>query len=133
MATLVEDDQKAPFFHSYKTEVYERALLLFLDCYNLPLIRTLYCWVLSKRYQVPFLKFLVWRDLGLNPGLKDHWRTLYPQDQWERIITLNFTKSETRSFIFDSDHLTACNGLSHLSIGQEISRLFFNIETFDIK
>ena len=31
-----------------------------------------------RRYQVPFLKSLVWRDLALNPGLPDHWRTLYP-------------------------------------------------------
>ena len=45
-----------------------------------PQIRTLYCWVL--RYQVPFLKPLVWRSLGLNPGLLDHWRTLNPLGQW---------------------------------------------------
>ena len=32
----------------------------------------------AKKYQVPFLKSLVWPDLGLNPGLLDHWRTLYP-------------------------------------------------------
>ena len=31
----------------------------------------------ARRYQVPFLKSLVWLDLGLNPGLLDHWRTLY--------------------------------------------------------
>ena len=37
----------------------------FLDCSTLPLIRTLYCWVL-RRYQVPCLKSLVWRDLGSN-------------------------------------------------------------------
>ena len=24
---------------------------------------------------------MVWRDLGLNPGLQGHWRTLYPLDQ----------------------------------------------------
>ena len=29
------------------------------------------------RYQVPFLKSLVWRDLELNPGLPDHWQTLW--------------------------------------------------------
>ena len=29
-----------------------------------------------------FLKSLVWLDLGLNPGLPDHWRTLYPLGQW---------------------------------------------------
>ena len=31
---------------------------------------------------MPFLKSLVWLDLGLNPGLPDHWRTLYPLGQW---------------------------------------------------
>ena len=25
---------------------------------------------------------MVWRDLGLNPGLPDNWRTLYPLGQW---------------------------------------------------
>ena len=35
----------------------------------------------DKYYQVPFLKFLVWRDLGLNPGLLDYWRTLYSLGQ----------------------------------------------------
>ena len=31
-------------------------------------------------YQVSstILKSLVWREQGLNPGLLDHWRTLYP-------------------------------------------------------
>ena len=31
---------------------------------------------------MPFLKSLVRHDLGLNPGLPDHWRTLYPLGQW---------------------------------------------------
>ena len=67
-------------FNSYNTE--GRALLLSLDCSTLPSIRTLYCWVWTRRYQVPFWKSLVWRDLGLNPGLPDHWRTLFPLSQW---------------------------------------------------
>ena len=29
-----------------------------------------------------FFKSLVWLDLGLNTGRPDHWRTLYPLDQW---------------------------------------------------
>ena len=46
------------------------------------------------RYLVPFLKPLVWRDLGLNPGLPGHWWTLYPLIQWAGtncliIITIN--------------------------------------------
>ena len=35
-------------FYSYYTEVYGRALLLSLDCSTLFLIRTIYCWLLSK-------------------------------------------------------------------------------------
>ena len=31
---------------------------------------------------MPFLKSLVWHDLGLNPGLPNHWQTLYPLGQW---------------------------------------------------
>ena len=31
-------------------------------------------------------KSLVWLDLGLNPGLLDHWRTLYPLVLWILII-----------------------------------------------
>ena len=53
--------------------------------YTFPWIVPLYPWYIpyiadcyARRYQVPFLKSLVWRDLGLNPVLPDHWRTLYP-------------------------------------------------------
>ena len=35
-------------FNSYYTEVKERVLLLTLDCFALPLVHTLQCWVLSK-------------------------------------------------------------------------------------
>ena len=63
--TRVEGDQKAPFSIATTPRCRGRALLLSLDCSILPLIRTLYCWVI-RWYQVPFLKFLVWRDLELN-------------------------------------------------------------------
>ena len=36
--------------------------------------------------QVPLLKSLVWRDLGLNSGLPDHWQTLYPLEKWAGYI-----------------------------------------------
>ena len=48
MATVVEGDQKTPIFNSYYTEVSGIALLISLVCPTLPLIHTLYCWVLSK-------------------------------------------------------------------------------------
>ena len=39
------------------------------------------------RYQVPFLKSLVWHNLGLNPGLPDHWQTLLPLGKWAVLIS----------------------------------------------
>ena len=81
-ATVVEGDRKAPF-----------SIATTLRCRegrdSFPRIAPLYPWYVpyiaecwARRYQVPFLKSLVWRDLGLNPGLPDHWRTLYPLGQW---------------------------------------------------
>ena len=43
-------------FNSYYTEVYGRALLPSLDCSILPLIRTLYCWVLSMEVSSTIFK-----------------------------------------------------------------------------
>ena len=43
-------------FNSYHTAVLGRALLLSLDCSTLPLIRTLYCWELSKEVSSTILK-----------------------------------------------------------------------------
>ena len=48
LATIVEGNQKAPFSIAITQKVKGRALLLSLDCSTLPLICTLYCWVLSK-------------------------------------------------------------------------------------
>ena len=90
MTTEVEGDQKGPFLIT-TTPRCRGALLLSLDCSTLPLIRTLYCWVLSKEVSSTILKSLVWCDLGLNPGLPDRWRTLYQLDQWDgyTILPLN--------------------------------------------
>ena len=41
LATIVKGNLKAPFFDSYYNEVYERVLLLSLDCSTLPLIHSL--------------------------------------------------------------------------------------------
>ena len=47
--------------------------------------------------QVPFLKSSVWCDLGLNPGLPDHWRTLYPH---EPVCVCKDTEKERSSYLF---------------------------------
>ena len=52
-------------------------------CYSFPWVAPLYRWSLpynaecfSRRHKVPFFESLVWLDLGLNPRLPGHWRTL---------------------------------------------------------
>ena len=82
LVTVVESDQKAPF--SIATTPRCRG-----GRYSFSWIAPLYIWYipniaecLARRYQVPFLKSLVLRNLGLNPDLLDHWWTLYPLGQW---------------------------------------------------
>ena len=81
LATVVEGDQKAPFSIATTPRCSRRR-------YSFPWIAPLkplyvhYGWVLSKKVSSTIFKSLVWRDLGLNTGLPDHWRTLYPLDQW---------------------------------------------------
>ena len=67
-------------FNSYYTVVKGRALLLSLDCSTLPLILTLLCWELDIEASTTIFK--VWRNLGLNPCLPDHWQTLHQLGQW---------------------------------------------------
>ena len=88
LATVVEGDRNALF--SIATTPRCRG-----GRYSYPWIAPLYPWYLSynaeceaRRYQVPFLKSLVWPDLWLNPGLLDQWRTLYPLSQWTGIFSL---------------------------------------------
>ena len=75
LATIVEGDLKAPF--SIATTCRSRG-----GRYSFPWIAPLYPWslpynaeCLARRHQVPFFESLVWLDLGLNPGLSDHWWT----------------------------------------------------------
>ena len=65
MANVVEGDPKAPF--SIATTPRCRALLLSQDCSTLPLIRTLYCWVLSKEVSSIIFKVFGMTRPGIEP------------------------------------------------------------------
>ena len=54
-------------FDSYYTEVLGRALLLSLDCSTLLLIRTLYCWVLSRELSSTIFKVFDMTRPGIEP------------------------------------------------------------------
>ena len=58
---------KGSLFNSYYAEVYTRALLLSLDCFTLPLIRTLYYWVLNKEVSSTILKVFGITQPGIEP------------------------------------------------------------------
>ena len=81
LATVVKGNQKTPF--SIATTPRCRG-----GHYSFPWVAPLYPSYVpynaecsARRYQVQFLKSLVWRNLGLNPGLPDHWWTLYSLGQ----------------------------------------------------
>ena len=63
LVTVVEGDQKPPF--SIATSL--RALLLSLDCSTLPLIHTLYCWVLNKEVSSTIFKVFGMTRPGIEP------------------------------------------------------------------
>ena len=58
---------ESSLFNSYYTEVLGRALLLSLDCSTLPLIRILYCWVLSKGVSSTIFKVFDVTRLRIEP------------------------------------------------------------------
>ena len=55
------------FYDCYYPEVWRRALLLSLDYSTLPLIRTLYCWVLSKEVSSTIFKVFGMTRPGIEP------------------------------------------------------------------
>ena len=102
LATIVKGDQKVPF-----------SIASTQRCrggrYSFPWIAPLYPWYvpyiaecLTRRYQVPFLKSLVWHNQGLNLGLLDHWQTLYPLGQWANLFisTLFFQIFQPKSVYY---------------------------------
>ena len=77
MATAVESNLKAPFLVATTPRCREGHYFIpelvhfTLDPYLIMLP------VKQGLHQVPFFESLVWLNLGLNPGLPEHWRTLY--------------------------------------------------------
>ena len=67
LSPLVEGDPKAPFSIATTPRCRRRALFLSLDCSTLPLIRTLYCWVLSKDVSSTIFKVFGMTRPGIEP------------------------------------------------------------------
>ena len=66
--SLINGDLKVPFFIASTG----KGATHFLGLLYLPLIHTLYCWMLSKEVSDTIFESLVWFHLELNPYLTDH-------------------------------------------------------------
>ena len=98
LATVVEGDQKAPFPIATTPEE-GRALLLSLDCSTLPLIRTLYCWVLSKGVSSTIFKVFGITRPGIeprSPGLLANTLLTRPE-YWEESWRIEVTSCHSNS------------------------------------
>ena len=84
---LVEDDQKTPFSIATTPRYRGRVLLLSLDCAILPLIRTLYCRVLSKEGSSTIFKVFGMMRPGIEP-------------QVSRIIGEHYPLGQTHTYIY---------------------------------
>ena len=74
------------FFNSYNNEMQGRVLLLSLDCSTLPLIRTLYCRVLSKEVSNTIFKVFGMTQPGIepwSPGPLVNILPTRPMSKWE--------------------------------------------------
>ena len=83
---------KGSLFNSYYTKVKGRVLLLSLDCFILPLIRTLYCCVLSKEVSSTIFKVFGMTQPGIelrSPGPLANTLPTRPMSQYIIIITWN--------------------------------------------
>ena len=130
LVTIVEGDQKAPFFNSYYTEVEGRVQHLSLYCSTF----TLDTYFISLSIKKRGIKYdtSVWRDLGLNPGFPDHLRTLYPtsanelakETKMDRNVNYNYTHTHTRTqCIYTYISSSSCRAAS-TDIPDPISPLF---------
>ena len=75
-------------FNSYYTEVSGRALLLSLDCSTLLLIRTLYCWELSKVVSSTIFKVFGMTRTGIEPRSSGPLANTRPTGPMSRVLKL---------------------------------------------
>ena len=111
MATVVEGDQRALF--SIATRLTCRGALI------PSLVALLYPWYVpyvaecsARWYQIPFLKSLVWLDLGLNPSFPHHKRKLNSLGQY--IYMNNIVVSVTQCFLLHAFIRPSSNLMSGL-------------------
>ena len=112
---MVEGNQKAPF--SIATTPKCRG-----GRYSFPWIAPLYTrtYLILLNVKQGGIKSLVRRDLGLNPGLLDHWRTLYPLGH-ETLVPFETISSGCNAFVVPFQQLL--EGLMQVLLCQRVHEL----------
>ena len=111
LATLVEGDPKAPFSIATKTEMYGRALLLSLDCSILPLILTLYYWMLSKATSSTIFWVFGMTWPGIEPRSPRPWVNILLMRQMTWLDCSNFVNYDQQQVLCNviySWHINQC-------------------------
>ena len=92
---------KGFLLNSYYTKVYGRALLLSLDCSTLPLIHTLYYWVISKEVSSTIFKVFGMMRLGIEPRSLKQLTTTLPTKLmiWNENMNRTFWKNALQEIL----------------------------------
>ena len=100
---FVEGHQKAPFSIA-ATPKCRGVLLLFLGCSTLPLIRTLYCWVLSREVSSTIFKVFGMTRPGIeprSPGPLANTLSTKPMSRyWVKYQSFLFKQLNYQTFLF---------------------------------
>ena len=118
--TVVEGNHKAPF-----------SIATIPKCrggrYSFPRIAPLYPWYVPyiAECQAPFLKALVWGDLGLNSGLPDYWWKWSLNNYFKPPRLVNWLGNWASWLLRESSILTGCSILLALyQIKQSLNDYF---------
>ena len=83
LSPYVEEPLNSKVIKTFGPELRSRKCF---SCFEIPMFYVIYVMNIICMFHISvsgyatltFLKSLVWLNLGLSPGLPDHWRTLYP-------------------------------------------------------
>ena len=105
-------------------------LLLSQDCSTLPLIHTLYCWVLSKEVSSTIFEVFGIMRHGIEPRSPGPWQTLYPLGQCASYFYLPKTKPKIDHIRIIKKNYLLSGFYLHWALYQEYLNLIFYFSIF---
>ena len=127
MATFSRWRPEGSLFNSYNSKMLGRVLLLSLDCATLPLIRTLYCWVLSKEVSSIIFKVFGMMQPGIEPRSPGPQANTLPTRPVCKLFVLKIVTWSYNSFqkIIISSYLKSYNYLKYLKLHNCVNHYYY--------